>query len=118
MTFSTMTLTTAIATLGLGLGFLFAPAAMLKPWGLDNPTAAAVLSRRIGAVYLGLAVMMYLARSGDAQTAITIGAATVTGLLAVIGANELRLGTVSKGILVAVTVETLLTVGFLSTLGA
>lgn len=118
MTFSTMTLITTIATLGLGLGFLLAPVAMLKPWGLDNPTAASVLSRRIGAVYLGLAVLMYLARSGDAQTAIVIGAATVTGLLALIGANELRLGTVSKGILLAITVEILLAAGFLSTLGA
>ena len=118
MTFSTMTLITALATLGLGLGFLFAPAGMLKPWGLENPTAATVMSRRIGAVYLGLAVMMSLARNGEAQTAIAVGAATVTGLLALIGLNELRLGNVGKGILVAVVVETLLTAGFLSTLGA
>lgn len=118
MTFETMTLITALATLGLGLGFLFAPAAMLKPWGLENPTAAAVLSRRISAVYLGLAVMMVLVRTGDAQTGIAVGAATVTGLLALIGLNELRLGNVSKGILVAVIVEALLTAGFLSTLAA
>ena len=52
MTFSIMTLISALATLGLGFGFLFAPAAMLKPWGLENPTPAAVMSRRIGAVYL------------------------------------------------------------------
>lgn len=118
MTFATMTLITALATLGLGPGFLFAPAAMLKPWGLATPTAAAVLSRRIGAVYLGQAVMMILARAGEAQTGIAVGAATVTGLLALTGLNELRLGNVSKGILVAVTVEVLLTAGFLSTLGA
>ncbi len=118
MTFETMTLITAIATLGLGLGFLFAPAAMLKPWGLESPTAAAVLSRRIGAVYLGLAVMMTLTWTGETQTGIAVGVATATGLLAVTGLNELRLGNVSKGILVAVTVETLLTAGFLSTLGA
>ncbi len=118
MTFATMTLITALATLGLGLGFLFAPAAMLKPWGLDNSTAAAVMSRRIGAVYLGLAVMMVLSLMGDVQTGIAIGVATATGLLALVGLNELRLGNVSKGILVAVIVEILLTAGFLSTLGA
>jgi len=117
MSFATMTLITALATLGLGLGFLIAPAAMLKPWGLPIPTAAAVMSRRIGAVYLGLAVMLYLARSGDAQTAIALGVAVATGLLSLTGLNELRLGNVSKGILVAVVVETLLTAGFLSTLG-
>ena len=118
MTFSIMTLISALATLGLGFGFLFAPAAMLKPWGLENPTPAAVMSRRIGAVYLGLAVMMYLVQSGDAQIAISIGVATATGLLALVGLNEMRLGNVSKGILVAVVVEILLTAGFLSTLGA
>lgn len=118
MTFETMTLITASATLGLGLGFLFAPAAMLKPWGLESPTAAAVLSRRIGAVYLGLAVMMALARTGDFQTGLTVGAATATGLLALTGINDLRLGNVTKGILLAVIVEILLTAGFLTTLGA
>lgn len=116
MTLSMMTLITALATLGLGLGFLFASAAMLKPWGLENPIAAAVMSRRIGAVYLGLAVMLYLVRSGPAETGIAVGVATATGLLALTGLNELRLGNVSKGILVAVVVETLLTAGFLSTL--
>jgi hypothetical protein len=117
MTFATMTLITALATLGLGLGFLFAPAVMVKPWGLDNPTAAAVMSRRIGAVYLGLAVMLYLTRDVEAQTAISAGVAAATGLLALTGLNELRLGNVGKGILGAVVVETLLTAGFLSTLG-
>jgi hypothetical protein len=117
MSFAAMSLITALATLGLGLGFLLAPAAMLKPWGLPNPTAAAVISRRIGAVYLGLAVMLSLARGGDAQTAIALGVAVATGLLALTGLNELRLGNVSKGIFVAVVVETLLTAGFLSTLG-
>jgi hypothetical protein len=118
MTFATMTLITALATLGLGLGFLLAPAAMLKPWGLDNPVAAAVQSRRIGAVYLGLAVMLGLARNGATDTAIALGVITVTGLLALTGLNELRLGHVGKGILVAVIVEVLLAAGFLSTLGA
>jgi hypothetical protein len=118
MTFATMTLITALATLGLGLGFLFAPATMLKPWGLPNPAAAAVMSRRIGAVYLGLAVMLYLAGKGDTQAAIALGVSVATGLLALTGLNELRLGNVSKGIFVAVVVEALLTAGFLSTLGA
>jgi hypothetical protein len=117
MTFSTMTLITALATFGLGLGFLSAPAAMLKPWGLESPTAAAVLSRRIGAVYLGLTVMLSLARTGETQTGIAAGVATATGLLALTGLNDLRLGNVGKGILFAVTVEILLTAGFLSTLG-
>ena len=118
MTFATMTLITALVALGLGLGLVFAPAAMLKPWGLETPTPAAVMSRRNGAIYLGLVVMMVFAHNGNAQTAIAVGGATLTGLLALMGLNELRLGNVSKGIFVAVTVETLLTAGFVSTLGA
>ncbi len=118
MTFSAMTLITALTLLGLGLGLLFAPAAMLKPWGLESPTPAAVMCRRLGAVYLGLAVMMVLAWNGETQTATAVGAATATGLLALMGLNELRRGNVGKGIFVAITVEVLLTAGFLSTLWA
>lgn len=118
MTFATMTLITALVALGLGLGLIFAPAAMLKPWGLESPTPAAVMSRRNGAIYLGLVVMMVFAHNGNAPTAIAVGGATLTALLALTGLNELRMGNVSKGILVAVTVEILLAAGFLSTLGA
>jgi hypothetical protein len=108
----------AITTLGLGLGFLLAPATMLKLWALDNPTAATVMSRRIGAVYLGMAVMLYLLRGSDAQTAISLGVANATGLLALLGVNDWRMGNVSTGILPALVVKILLTAGFLSTLEA
>ena len=117
MTFTTIALIAAIATLGLGLGFIFAQKKMLSDWGMQAPDEAKVMSHRIGAVYLGLSTMMFLARTSMPTTeAIAIGGAVITGLLAITGLYELKGGRVSKGILVSTVVETLLTIGFLSTL--
>ena len=121
MTFSLIALIAALAACGLGLGFLFAGPFMLKQWGLETPLAAAVLSRRTGAIYLGIAALLFLIRSDpatQAANAVSIGLATAIGLLAILGLTELKSGRVSAGILVAVTVEVLLTAGFLSTLWA
>ncbi|MBL7786142.1 MAG: hypothetical protein JNM36_09580 [Chitinophagales bacterium] len=117
MTFATIALIAAIATLGLGLGFLFSSTTMLKQWGMQAPNEAKVMSRRIGAVYLGLSTMLSLARTSMPTTeAIAIGGAVITGLLAISGLYELKSGRVSKGILISTVVETLITIGFLSSL--
>jgi len=117
MSFSLIALIAAIATLGLGLGFLFASTTMLKQWGMNAPDEAKVMSRRIGAVYLGLSTILFLARTNMPTTeAIAIGGAVITGLLAISGLFELKGGRVSKGILVSTVVETLITIGFLSSL--
>ncbi len=117
MTFTTIALIAAIATLGLGLGFIFAPKKMLSDWGMQAPDEAKVMSHRIGAVYLGLSTILFLSRTNMPTTeAIAIGGAVITGLLAITGLYELKGGRVSKGILVSTVVETLLTIGFLSTL--
>lgn len=117
MAFTTIALIVAIATLGLGLGFLFASTTMLAQWGMQSPDAAKVMSRRIGAVYWGLSTMLFLARTSMPTTeAVAIGGAVITGLLAIMGLFELNGGRVSKGILVSTVVETLMTIGFLSTL--
>lgn len=116
MTFTTIALIAAIATLGLGLGFLFSSSSMLKQWGMKSPDEAKVMSRRIGAVYLGLSTILFLARTSmPTPEAIAVGGAVITGLLAITGLYELKGGRVSKGILVSTVVETLLTIGFLST---
>ena len=48
--------------------------------------------------------------------AIAIGGAIITGLLAITGLYELKGGRVSKGILVSTVVETLITIGFLTSI--
>jgi hypothetical protein len=118
MSFPTMTLIATLVTLGLGVRFVFASSAMLALFGLDDPTPARVMSRRIGAIFLGLAVMLFLVRMVSAETAIAVGVASVTGLLALLGLYDLRLGNVSRGVRIAVVVELLLAAGFLSTLSA
>jgi hypothetical protein len=117
MTFTTIALIVAIATSGLGLGFLISSTTMLKQWGMKSPNEAKVMSRRNGVIYLGLSTMLFLARTSmPATEAIAIGGAVITGLLAISGLYELRGGRVSKGILVSTVVETLITIGFLSSL--
>jgi hypothetical protein len=73
------------------------------------------MSRRKGAIYLGLSTMLFLARTSMPTTE-AIGGAVITGLLAISGLYELKGGRVSKGILVSTVVETLITIGFLSSL--
>lgn len=105
----------AVAASVLGLGFLLAGPFMLKQWGLDAGPTGLVLARRIGAIYLGLAVMMIGGRSASPSTlrsAVASGAATFLALLAVLGIYEFRSKRVSTGIAVSVVVETALAVGF------
>ncbi len=117
MTFTTIAHIAAIATLGLGLGFLFASKKMLSNWGMQAPDEAKVMSRRIGAVYLGLSSMLFWARTNVLATeAIAIGGAVITGLLAITGLYELKRGHVKKGILISTVVEIFITIGFLLSL--
>ncbi len=117
MTFTTIALIASIATLGLGLGFLFSSTTMLKQWGMQAPDEAKIMSRRNGVIYLGLSTLLFLARTNIPTTeAIAIGGATITVLLAISGLYELSGGRVSKGILVSTVVEILITIGFLSSL--
>lgn len=115
MSFSTLALLTGLACGGLGLGFLFSPPGMLRPWGLSAAPASSLLSRRIGAVYLGLALLLVLGRGAppsDLRTAVSACFALSTALLAALGLFELRSGNASRGILVAVGVETAMALGF------
>lgn len=115
MTFSTLALLTGLACAGLGLGFLLSPPGMLRPWGLAAEPATSLLSRRIGAIYLGLAVMLVFGHDAPPsalRTAVSACFALATALLAGLGLFELRAGTASRGILVAVGVETAMALGF------
>lgn len=57
MTFRVMALIMTCAGCFLGLRFIFAGGSVLKEWGIEVTAGSLVVSRRIGAVYLGLALM-------------------------------------------------------------
>lgn len=115
MTFKVMALLTTIAGSILGLRFLFAGASVLKQWGLDVTAGAVVVSRRIGALYLGIALLFFLGRTAapsDLRSAVCLGIGVAIALLAGLGLFELRARRVSTGIIVPVIVETVVAAGF------
>lgn len=115
MTFEILALTTTGVGTLLGLGFLFAGRPMLKQWGMDATDAALVMSRRIGAVYLGIALLFFLGRSGEPsalRSALCAGLGVAIGLLACLGLFELQAGRVSRGIFVSTFVEVFLSASF------
>lgn len=115
MTFETLALITTAAGALLGLGFLFAGRFMLKQWGIDATDASLVMCRRIGAVYLGIALLFFQGRSAspsELRAAVCAGLGVAIALLAGLGLFELKAGRVNKGILVSTVVETLLASSF------
>ena len=119
MRFRTVALITAIATLALGAGYLFAGALVVGRWRLEPTEGVLLLGRRIGALYLGLAVIFSAARSAAAsaaRTALCAGAAVATSLLAILGACEFAAGRAGPGILPSAALEAFLVAGFISVL--
>jgi hypothetical protein len=115
MKFKTMAIITGIALLTLGLGYFFFGAIIVGRWQVEPSANVLLLARRIGCLYLGLAVIFSLARSapGSAlRTALSAGTVVVTLLLAGTGVYELALGRVGRGILVSAAIELLLGLGF------
>lgn len=115
MTFEDLALLTTGAGTLLGLGFMFAGRFLLKQWGLDATDASLVMCRRIGAVYLGVALLFFLGRSAgpsELRAAVCAGLGIAIALLACFGLFEPMSRRVSKGIPVSTMVETLLSMSF------
>ena len=116
MTFRTTAVITAIVTFILGAGFLLATRLMVARWQIDPTDSVLLFGRRIGAIYLGLAVMFFLARGAAAtveRRALSAGAAVVCSMLAALGVYEFSAGHAGRGILVSVAVESLLTLAYI-----
>ena len=115
MTFRVMAFVMACAGCLLGLRFIFAAGSVLHEWGLDATAGSLVVARRIGAIYLGLALMFFLGRAAapsDLRSAACLVMAGAIALLACLGLFELRAGRVGTGILRSVVAEALLAAGF------
>ena len=76
MTFKIMALVMTFAGCALGVRFIFAGASVLKEWGIEATDGPLVICRRIGALYLGLALMFFLGRTAgpsDLRSAVCLG---------------------------------------------
>ncbi|MFO0748330.1 MAG: hypothetical protein U1F43_22110 [Myxococcota bacterium] len=118
MTFEMMAYVMSVAGCVLGLRFIFAGASVLKEWGLEVTDGALVICRRLGAVYLGLALMFFLGRGAapsDLRSAVCLGVGGASALLAGLGLFERRAGRVGSRIIVPAIVEIVLAAGFVWT---
>ena len=110
-----------IMTLGgniLGLRLMFAGASVLKEWGIEVTDGPLLMCRRLGALYLGLALMFFLGRAAapsDLRSAVCLGVGGASALLACLGLFEYRAGRVTSGIIVPAIVEIVLAAGFVWT---
>jgi hypothetical protein len=107
-----------VMTLGgcvLGLRFILAGASVLKEWGIEPTDGPVVVCRRLGALYLGLALMFFLGRNAapsDLRSAVCLGTGGAIALLACLGLFELWAGRVTSGIIVPAIVEVVVAAGF------
>jgi hypothetical protein len=115
MTFRIMALVMTLGGTVLGLRFLLAGASVLHEWGIEATDGPLVICRRIGALYLGLALMFFLGRAAapsDLRSAVCVGMGGAIALLAGLGLFERWAGRVSPGIIVPAIVEAVLAAGF------
>jgi hypothetical protein len=115
MSFHALAVVTCIAALLLATGWLGAGRLMLKRWRIEPSVGALLVGRRIGAVYLGVALLCFLVRSTTSVeliTGVSRFAVLVNGLLAGLGLYEYRARRAGPAILVSVAIELLLLLGF------
>lgn len=115
MTFKIIAWVMTVAGTILGLRFIFAGASILKEWGIESADGALVVCRRLGAIYLGLALAFLLGRGAapsQLRTGLCVGIGGASALLACLGVFELVAGRAQHRILVSVVVEGLLAAAF------
>lgn len=115
MSFHTLAIVTCLAALLLGTGWLFAGRLMLQRWRIEPSLGALLVGRRIGAVYLGVALLCFMVRtttSAELITNVSLFAVLVNALLVGLGLYEYRGRRAGPAILVSVAVELLLLLGF------
>jgi hypothetical protein len=116
LTFQALSIVMAGAGCLLGLRFFFAGGAVLKEWGLETTVASNVVSRRIGAIYLSLALMYFLGRSAapsELRSAVCLVSGGAIALLACLGLLDFLGRRASIGVFRSVIAEAVLAAGFL-----
>lgn len=115
MTFRIMALVMTVGGALLGLRFLFAGGSVLREWGVEATAASLVVSRRLGALYLGLALAFFLGRAAapsDLRSAVCLVTAGAIAALACLGLFEFQAGRVGTGVFRSVVAEAVLAAAF------
>ena len=115
MTFQMMALVMTCAGCLLGGRFIFAGGSVLKEWGVEATPGAIIVFRRIGAIYLGLALMFFLGRQAqpsDLRSAVCLVMGGAITLLAGLGLFEFLARRVGPGVFRSVVGEAALAAGF------
>ena len=102
----------------LAIVWLLAPQLILWLWQIGDPQPALVMARRGGALFLGLAIMLFLARNAESsptRRAISAGLCLACATLATLGISEWIAGHAGIGIGLAALVEILLSASFAKT---
>ena len=116
MSFKTTALITSVICFCLAGVWAFGSAILLNLWGVDYAASAELVGRRGAALFLGLGVMLLVARDAEpsqARTSLTVGLIVACTSLAMLGVMECALGNAGFGILSAVNVELMIALAFL-----
>ncbi len=63
MSFTVVAVATSVVGLVLGIGWVFGGSLLLRRWGMEPHADGLLAGRRLGAAYLGIAVMLFWGRS-------------------------------------------------------
>lgn len=103
----------------LALVYIAFPQLIFWLFGMPTQSGALIMARRGGALFLGIAILMYRIRSTDdriTRIAVSIGIATSCAALAALGIVDLIAGHVKAGILIAVVAETVCALCYIAVL--
>ena len=115
MTFQIMAYIMTGAAGLLGLRFIFAGGGVLKEWGIEESAGALMLFRRLGVIYLGLALMFFLGRNAapsDLRSAVCLVMGGGVAVLACLGLSDFLARRAGAGIFRSIAGEAVLAAAF------
>ncbi|MEO1988376.1 MAG: hypothetical protein ABGX47_17290 [Martelella sp.] len=116
MTFEILALVMTVACCALGIRFVFFGGSVLKEWGLESTAGALILFRRMGLMYLGLALIFFLERTAgpsEIRSAVCLIMGGTAIVLAGLGWFEFLARRVSARIFRSVVAEAVLGAAFI-----
>ena len=116
MTFFTVALITSLICFMLAVVWLLFPARLLDVWRVSYTESAGLLARRSAALFLGLAVMFFMARHASPsplRSDLSSGIVVTCAMLASLGIIEFSAKRAGPGIWLAIVTETAIAAAFI-----